>query len=499
MSGIRPSVWFVLAVYLLGMAGPVAAQSTLTEKQIRFLENAGHNHMVGRWNDLDTNQLVALRKKVDAYAADIPKYHQVGGLILSARFADTNRTRVVRYEELQDSGAWTGFYLAGLAYWFAVDRRGETLERIRTTLDGVDRLIQASARPGYIPAFVGRADDPAYRDFYAIHGGADPKRPGFGKLAFAGDGANRDLVWLGGASRDNTAGLVMGLAMVHKFVRENRIRSRVSNVVETLIGRLEADRWRISDGHGHETFVTPLLGAAILRLGASVNTNRHFREYEARAAEVVDLPPPVAPRYADLRPSVFSAASLLTLNALENSKKRGLGYQDKVTRLWRDSGNQLNPWLAVAFVNAFDHAPSETLALATLQGVLSSFPQPPRWAGPGDLSGTNGLDLVSANGMVWSKHALPLASQGVQAFQWTRASSSLAPVPAELVAHPGLDLFTIYWMARDAGIIRDEADPITPTQSGLRRPQDARRTNATLALPPSSPIVGKTNIVIPRK
>lgn len=498
MSGIRPSAWLALAALLLGVAVPALAQSPLTEKQLHFLENAGRGRMAGRWTELDTNQLAALRKTVDAYAADIPRRHQVGGLIVSTRHADTNRTAVLRYEELQDSSAWTGFYLAGLAYWFAVDRRADTLEQVRVTLDGVERLLQTTPRPGYIPAFVGRADDPAYREVYSRHGGPDPERPGFGRLAFQGDAANRDLVWLGGASRDNYSGLILGLAMVHKFIREPRIRARVSNDVELVIRRLEADKWRIQDGHGNETFVTPLLGAAILRLGASVNTNRHLRAFEARADEVVDLPPPVAPRYADPRTAVFAAANLATLGGLETSKKRALGFQDKVTRLWRDSGNPLNPWLAVVFVNAFDHAPSETIAIATLQGVLALYPPSPRWRGPGNLASTNGLELVAANGRYWSKAALPLPEQGVEAFQWVRAGTSLQPVPAEPVAHPGVDLFTTYWMARDSGVLRDEAAPIASVGPGLRRTTDFRaRTNVTLAIPAPKP-VADTNINRPR-
>jgi hypothetical protein len=243
-----------------------------------------------------------------------------------------------------------------------------------------------------------------------------------------------------------------------------------------------------------------LLGAAILRIGASINTNRYQRDFEARVAQIVDLPPPVAPRYADLRPAVFAAANLATLNALESSKKRSLGYQDKVTRLWRDSGNQLNPWLAVTFVNAFNHAPSEILALASIQGVLAWYPPPPRWSGPGNLAGTNALDLISANGAMWSRHGLPFPSQGVVPFQWSRPSCSLEETPAQPVAHPGLDLFTPYWMARDAGIIPDESAPSSSMGTGLRRTSDLRvRTNLSLSLPAPSKPGDKTNAIAPRK
>ena len=493
MFGKRLLPALALAAFLLGLPRPLSAQSPLDEKQSGFLESTGRGRMLGRWIELGTNQLSELRRRVDSYANDLPRHHQVGGLIVSTRFADTNRTQVVRYEALEDSAAWTGFYLTGLAYWFAVDRRADTLERIRTTLDGVERLLQVPGHPGYIPAFVGKANDPAYRGVYPTFGGPDPARPGFGKLAFGGTGEQQDLVWLTGVSRDNYSGLIMGLGMVHKYVREIRIRARVSNAIELIIGRLEEDHWRINDGHGHETFATPMLAAAILRAGTSINTNRHLREYETYSHELLELPAPASLRYGNVRSAVFAAANLVTLTGLENLGRRRLGYQDQINRLWHESGAQLNPWLAVAYVNAFDHAPADTVATATIQGLLASFPPAPRWTQSSDRASTNGLDLVTANGRIWSRHSLKLSSQAVAPFQWLHSSTDPDPGTNEPVAHPGLDLFTPYWMARDAGVIPDEAAPLAVSGSGLRRPIDFRtRTNILLSLPPSTP-VGESN------
>jgi hypothetical protein len=476
---------WLLAVLGMGALGTLAADVGLTEKQAVFLDNSGRGRLVGRWFDLDTNQLVALRQKVESHSANLTRHHLVGGLVVSVRYSDTNRSQVVRYENLEQSSAWTGFYLSGLGYWYAVDRRPETLERIRTTLDGVETLLDVSGRPGYLPAFAGKAQDPAFRAVYTNFGGVDPARPGFGKLAFTGTGAHADQVWLAGVSRENYTGLLLGLATVQKYVRETKTRSRVSNIVEGIVTRFTEDHWRLRDGKGQEAYISPLLAAAALRVASSINTNRYLKEYEVRARDLIDLPPPTAPRYGDLQSAVFAAANLATLTALEPAGRRKLSYQEKLTRLWRDGSSQLNPWLAATYVNAFDHAPPDAISTATLQGGLLLFPSAPRWshaAGP-----TNELDVLTANDSVWARHSRPLSDRAVAPFQWTVTATSLNPGADDPVAHPGLDLFTPYWMARDAGVIPDETAALNSNPSGLRRGFEVRgRTNVPLALPPNT-------------
>ncbi len=478
-------LWAALA---LGTGG-LWAQTPLDPKQVGYLNAISRGRLSGRWVELGTNQLKDLRLKAEAYDAEIQKHHLAGGLIVSTRYSDTERTRLVAYENLSQSAAMTGFYLAGMAYWFSVDIKPQALERIRESLAGIETLLGASGRPGYIPGFAAPADLAPYRAAYATLGGADPARPGLGRQAFAGTGTAKDLVWIGGASRDTYSGVAFGLGMTFKRIREPRIRQRVSNVVEQILHRLDADQWRIRDGQGSETFVTPLLECALLRLGTTVNNTRYNERYEASVQRFMEIPPPATIRFGDPTPTIFAVANLMTLTGLETNETRRLGFQDKLTKIWRASGPELNPWLAAAYVNAFDRTPNDAIAGATLQGLLHQFPAPPRWQLAAPPLATN-TPMLTANSLSWTLFARPLPDRPVAPFQW--ASSPHVPHPGsnEPVAHPGIDFITTFWIARDSGVIPHESIQRAPVIRPGARPPVLRRPGATNAPPRTSPPPG---------
>ena len=199
---VRRFLSFVLLAIVTGSS--VARSATLTPKHALILERIAREKYAQRWEPLGTNQLGELRRKVETYEKELRRSHLVGGLVVSLRYADTNRSRVVAYSEVEDSAAWTGFYLANLAMRYVVERRTATLDGVREVLGGIERLMQSSGRPGFLPRFVGPAGDPSFQAVYAGYGGADPARPGYGRLAFPGPNGT---VWLGGPSRDAYSGI----------------------------------------------------------------------------------------------------------------------------------------------------------------------------------------------------------------------------------------------------------------------------------------------------
>jgi len=488
-----PGACLLLAALILS-TGIVTAQEPLDARQLGFLDSIARGRLSGRWTELGTNELKALRIKAEAYDAEIQKHHLAGGLVVSSRYSDPQRTELVAYENLGQSAAMTGFHLAGMAYWFSVDIKPQALEHIRESLTGFETLMTVSGRTGYLPAFAGPADHPPYKAAYSTFGGLDPARPGFGRLAFPGTGASRDLVWLGGASRDNYSGAAFGLGMTFKRVREPRIRQRVSNLVEQIIQRLDQDQWRIRDGQGSETFVTPLLECALLRVGTTVNSARYTARYETAVERFINIPPPTPVRYGDPTPTVFAAANLMTLTGLETNETRRLIFQDRLTKMWRASGPDLNPWLAIAYVNAFDRTPNDPMAGAILQGLLHQFPNPPRWQGATPAVPTN-APLLEANGLTWARHARPLSERRIGPFQWSVSPHDPNPGSAEPVTHPGLDFLTTFWIARDSGIIPHESiQRSTNARPGLVRPPSVRRPTPTNA-PRTVPARTNTNPV----
>lgn len=460
--------WVLLALVVI----PGRLRAELKPRQQEVLVGILTERYTQRWLELDTNQLSELRLKADAYLELCRRDHLRGGLLVSLRYADTNRSEVVGYEALEDSAAWTGFYLAGLTFRWAVTRDNRNLAEIRRVLDGVDLLLTASGRTGYVARFVGSASDPAYQASYRNFGGADPARPGFGRDAHRSEGGTEGKVWLGHSDRDQYAGLNLGLGIVHDVVRDAGIRARVATNVTMILQRLVEDGWKIKDGKGHETFVTPMLQAALLRSGATVAPKEYEKLYERSALHLADLirpgelPQPAVQRYHDYRPAIFTLANLVCLARLErNNPVRRLSYQDLCAQQWREGTSHLNPWFAAGFVSVHDNT-TDPLSRAVLQGVLTQYPAPPRWAGRRENYAPEQLIYIEANGRRWSKVALPFPFRDPAPFQWV-ASPFLPSVSApEPVVHPGIDLVLPFWMARESGVIpAEDDDPSTLYQA----------------------------------
>ena len=481
-------VWSLLAALCLALR----AEAQLTERQTKALDGIARERYSTRWTELGTNELATLRKRADGYIDDLRDRHLVGGLVASIRYPDKERTSVVRYEALEDSAAWTGLLLAAHAYRYAVTRDDRSvvhdnpsLPAIRDLLTGIESLLHATGRPGYLPRFVGRATDPAYAKFYATYGGEDPARPGFGRLAFQGTGTHSDVVWLGGPSRDPYAALNLGFAAVWQFVRNDpKIRERVTAAAVQVIERLQADQWLLDDGRGNVTFVTPALAAAVLRTGAVVRPDRFAALYVQKTRAFLDLPATGLIRYGDSRPGAFTAINLLALSRMETNETRRLTYQDRLTQLWRDSGPQLNPLVAACYMSAFYPTPNDFTAQAVLQGVLSQYPDAPRWSAAHDVSGDATVPKIDVGGEKWAQFAQPLDRRPVAPFQWVRSAYRIGGGEDAPVAHPGVDYLLAFWMAREASVIPNEdlAPTAKLTPAARRRSPD---THAP-ALPPKT-------------
>lgn len=488
----------------LGLTGRCLT-AELTPKQTTVLERIAREKFAPRWDLLGTNELGELRRKVEKYQAELPKSHLVGGLVVSLRYADTNRTQVIAYEALEDSATWTGFFLATEAMRYVVERKTSTLESVRQVLDGIERLLLSSGRPGYLPRFAGPAGDAAFKAVYSQYGGADPQRPGFGRLAFPG---TNGLVWLAGPSRDCYSGLNLGLAMTHYNIREVGIRQRVSNIVNRVLSRIEQDGGLLNDGQGNREFLPPRLHAALLRTGASADMRAWSAKYE-RVAELVtqhylaENVGPVVPKYDDVRPFVFTTGDLLTLNRLETNKVRKAMYQEGLTKLWRSSVPELNPWLAAAFISVDDlrptdskSAPSDSTALSILQGVLRQYPSWPRWATMEPLPADLVLEPIAANGRIWSRASIPVFSRPVRAFQWVQSGRAFTTnATSEPVVHPGVDLLLPYWLARNVGVILPEdlapLKRVTTGRAGATNAFGRPKTNVPAPAAPATPRVAQ--------
>ncbi|MFM7816215.1 MAG: hypothetical protein ACKPGI_04515, partial [Verrucomicrobiota bacterium] len=224
---------------LIAIQGPAllgqdasAPTSRLTDRQERVLQGVARGRYVGRWQELTEDQFAVMQRRADDYRSRLVDRHLRDGLVVSLRSDGVTPGAVSSYEALDLSATQTGYLLSVEALRFAVTRDAGSTVGISNLLSGVERLLSSGPRPGFLPVFVGATSDPAYRAVYSKHGGEDPDRPGFGRLAREGVSTNGvPVIWLGGADREAYAALNMGLSLVHKLVREPVIRDRVARSV----------------------------------------------------------------------------------------------------------------------------------------------------------------------------------------------------------------------------------------------------------------------------
>ena len=474
--------WALMASLLPALAG-------LSDLQLRTLDGISRDRFTTRWIELNTNELASARLRAEAYLDNLRDHHLAGGQVVSVRYTDRTRNQVVQYENLADSAMLCGLLLETHAIRFSTTRDDResvhgnpSLPAIRELLTAIEQLTKASGRDGYVARFVGRADDPAYRPYYATFGGADPKRPGFGQLAYPVANSSPKSIWLGEPSREAYAAINLGLASAWHQIRDPSIRSRASNIVCRVLKRISDDGWQLNDGQGHVTFLTPSLTSALLRTGATIRPDLYQRLFEQKVPEFLSLPPAGVVRYGDVRPGLFNMVNLFALWHFDTNVTRKIQYQDRLTQMWHECSPQLNPLLAESYVSCFERLPNDPSALAVVQGSVALFPDPPRWASlQQGTAVTNRLTLL-VNGQTWSRFALPFDLRPVAPFQWAQSSYVIRGGDEATVAHSGIDYLLMFWLGRESSLIQPE-DAVTQMLTPVRvnRPLRMPRTNSFLS------------------
>jgi hypothetical protein len=475
-------IWCTAALFTFAM-GISQARAELSERQWRALEGLARGRFGGRWQDFETNQLAGLRQRADAYLENLRTRFLVDGLVTALRCEAVGSTNVVRYEDLGESATLTGLALGATAFHYAVTREPTALNDVRALLDGLERLANTTSRPGFLPAFAGKASDPLFKPVYESIGGPDPRRPGFGRLAHASE-TNSNIVWIGGVSRERCMATTFGLAITWQVVRDQKIRDQTVRIMTAMVDRVKADHWILDDGFGETAFVSPILAASMIRAGASLAGLKYETFYADRAKEVLSLSlTPPAP-YADNHQAVMSALGCLILARLDIDSTRRVLFQERLTQLWRQSVKLMNPLVAAASAESFERPPSESGMLSVIEGILDQFPDPPRLMAAPAPPDPEFMTTIEANGAKWSRFALPMTNQPPALFQWFQSPCTLGNAKAEPVEFPGVDYLLAFWMARDGSVLPSEDAP-QPAPKPRAKPGRTNAPPAGVRTPPS--------------
>ena len=457
----------LISLFLLVVFSAVGGE--LSPSQQNFLAGLSRDRYAGRWLNLTTNQLKELRLKAEDYGQRFRDRHLSDGMVVSLRYRSLQSNEVISYENLEKSAAHTGLYLGTCAYRWMVLRESENLKDIRMALTGLNRAVQSTGRSGVIPRFVGKAEDSRYREAYSKFGGEDPQRLGFGRLAFRGEGEQTNLVWLGGATREDYAGVNWGLSTLLVSTRDLEIRNQVSNIVVRVVSRLDQDSWRLNDGKGEFSFIDPVLVTAWLRTAVVIDPKKYSEKYNKQVTELhgsrkSDLSDSGFCRYGDPAPAFFRFANLMALNQSETNYARHIIFQEMISKVWRQSQAVLNPWPALVYLGAFEPTPTDSTAWAILQGLLYEYPSAPRWSARLNLSENREIDQLQANGERWTRYAQLISKRPSVPFLWSYPSTQTVGGLDEPVVHPGLDFLLAYWMARHFGVTPSDELDLSITQ-----------------------------------
>lgn len=417
------------------------------------------------WPGLTGEQESGLLATADTYLDLYRKHHLPEGLNADILWEDYHRSSVIKYDGLGDSTTWTGHYLAVLALRYHILREEATRGEILDVLDRFDLLTRVSGRTGYLARYAGRADNPAYEEYYRVYGGRESReRPGLGVRAYWGAGEYAHMVWLGHSSRDTYDGARLGFAVVWVYVDDPEIRARTRQLVERIGDRLVRDNWKILDGQGSHTWHSFRWKLAWMRLLLSVSPERYAPLQEAYDRMVLRFPRsgPSIPgkRTRKYYPANLNFARMFVLATLEDDPEKRDRFHTAIRRAYHEkAGDHLNAHFAALYMAATGDIHNAN-ARATLEGMLCDYPPPPKWARVVDHRRRPGTAMRDAD---FTKHALLTREQVPRDFLWQRPPCLAYGGVDKPLEYPALDFILPYWLGRVCGALSDPTKTLEPS------------------------------------
>jgi hypothetical protein len=198
----------------------------------------------------------------------------------SADPASADYSAVVSYNRTGDAAIWTGHYLAGESYRYAVTQLQDALDAVHKALDGVQSLVDVTSPAD--PDVLARSWVPQNSPFIGKIT-TDEGHNGMYPSVYNG----QQVYWIGNTTRDQYAGVFFGLAVAYDMVSEAGVRTQVATLVTRMLDYLLAHQWSVQmpDGSYSTTFLgRPDQQLALLQIGRHVNPAKYEALYTAAAA-----------------------------------------------------------------------------------------------------------------------------------------------------------------------------------------------------------------------
>ena len=221
----------------------------------------------------------------DAISANIRALHLPYGTMADPGFASSDPaspdyTTLVSYNRTGDAAIWTGHYLAGESFRYAVTQSADALDAVRNALNGVQSLVDVTSPLD--PDVLARSWVPQNSP-YLSKIQTDEGHNGLYPSTYNGQA----VYWIGNTSRDQYSGIFFGLAAAYDLVPDAALQAQVSALVTRLLDYLIAHGWSVQMPNGE--FSTTFMGRpdqqlALLQIGRHVNPAKYELVYTAFAA-----------------------------------------------------------------------------------------------------------------------------------------------------------------------------------------------------------------------
>ena len=187
-----------------GATGAVSGD-LMTPEQRAWLHKVarGGEKLAAVWPGMTSSQGKRLFKAEELLDSIYHSYHQAWGQYANPHYpSKADRSKVLKWDELGDSSAWSGHYLASLAFRYNATSDPQTLRRIEDSLQAFENKTIISGKPGFMVRFMGAASDPAYQSYYCQNPQTCARRSGNAWFHGAESGEFSEWVYLDSLSRD---------------------------------------------------------------------------------------------------------------------------------------------------------------------------------------------------------------------------------------------------------------------------------------------------------
>ena len=279
--------YFLIAIFLIVSPAMVLSFSTLYFYQqmnlyLSFNDNLSYNNFIGEFKEPD---YALLEKRSWQIEDRIQRYHTPNGSVLPATFERKDLTEVDHWSGLDDSDIWTGCYIAGEAFrWAVADRNGDIENRTRAAsailraINHFDDLLQVTGIKGALARYACPGTDQNYelglwKDTSTLVEGGP----------YDGWRFNTYI------SRDQLNGVSFGYGIIYSLVKNDTITGLIEKHVEWIVDYFERVQWNAIMENGWNSFRLAPMEPMLLRtysgsshLIAWVNLGRlvNFEKYD---------------------------------------------------------------------------------------------------------------------------------------------------------------------------------------------------------------------------